>query len=188
MLDTLDICADRFNRSVPPALNTTTAAQNFAAAIAAMMAKMEPDVSPPATYSGAPIFSFNQPIFVQQLITLKPTRGVEWAEKISAAWQAACAASTITPGTVVDNGTWSQSGVDSLTATSGAATITTLAVATALLKARLLDSSSDLNDASVSQRIFVSAFREATLMFQLTLIGLAAGSPPTPVPVIVGVK
>jgi len=183
MLDPLDTWSNKL-KDLQPNDVAIIALNNFTAAIGELMNKVQPQVAPPFIYSGQ-IFTFNSAIMTTQLLTLLPTQGPDWIDKMVNAWLMACQASAITPSTVTNATIWTASTTDVNTLSSAAATIPTISVGAAILKAGLLASSIDLSDADASRRKFADAFRSATLAFSFTLIGLAAATPsPIPVPIV----
>lgn len=150
--------------------------------------KVEAD-SPDGSSVG--IFTFDRITFATTLVGLGfgPDASTAWAGKIATAYSTALATSVITPGTVT-SAAWTLSTVDTLTAPTGAATITSIAAAAASLETDLIASNALFqagtittpSEADSSIEDFANAFRKATLLFEFLCIGIAAGAPPTPVP------
>ena len=167
----------RFNQ-LDPTLIPIEGVTNFAQAVADLTNPLQ------ANPGGVPgILTFAQPVFVANLSSLAPTLAASWVAILANAWNLAMAASIITPGTVT-NAVWLGSGgVDSSTAGTGTAVIQNLAAATAQLSTELATITPD-----VSAQGMALAFRDATLMLQLQVIGLAPPLALTPIPIVVGIE
>lgn len=182
MLDPLSDWVNALSTNLKPTLLPSVAAANLSREVGKLMNKVQPDVAGPQLYNGQ-IFTFNEPVFMGLLLLLTPTQGNEWATKISDAWFAACSASVITPSTVTDATTWTSSSTDVATLPSAISTITTLSTCKEALKASLLQCTMSSSTSEESREKFAKAFREATLKFSFTLIGLKlVGTVPTPYP------
>jgi len=182
MLDPLSTWTSTL-KALPSVDSQSTGAQNFAQALGDLMNKVQGGAT------GSPgIFAFAVPIMKAQLMTLTPTGGPEWATKLATGWQTACTASIITPGTV-SNPAWTASGVDVLTLPTAAATITTISAAGAALSSSLSAvaqifqaSNPDPGEVANAPEKMAKAFRDATLLFQFTCIGLVLAPPAPPFP------
>jgi hypothetical protein len=169
-----------------PANSQVAGAQNLADFYGDMADKVQ-------GVGGSPgIFTFNRALFVSTLapgFTPDPS-APSWAAKVAAAWQTACSASIITPGTVV-NPAWTASSVDVLTAPIGSATIITLGAAKSTLQAGLIASASSFKgNTDAGQEAFAKAFLDATKAFTFLTIGLvlAPPAPPFPLPIPTSAK
>lgn len=146
-----------------------------------------------AVGGGAGIFTFNRSVFASELLAagFDPVVDTSWASKIASAWETAVGASSITAGTVT-NAAWTASVVDTLTAGSGSAVITTISSAKLLLQNALISVGSNYVNGSITNEtennaqieLFAKAWRDATLAFKFQCIGLVVGAPPTPLPIV----
>ena len=132
--------------------------------------------------TGAPgIILFNSAIFANLCATLPMDKdGSNFPGAIAKNWQSAMMASTITPGTVIDPGTWVTSTADIMTVPAVPATVTTLSAAVSTLESGLKNVKADKD----APKAMAEAFHNAFLEMQFTCIGLGPppASPPIPKP------
>lgn len=140
--------------------------------------------------AGAPLFTFNRPLFENLLMTtgFVPYNSAAWIPILTNAWEQAVKAGKIKPATTPDS-VWDVSIVDVLTVSAPSATIITIPAAKAVLTAGLQTATQGFTKLKKDQVIygridlFAKAFRDAALVFQFTLIGLKlAGIVPIPFP------
>ena len=166
--------------AMPLAATTAEGAQNFVSTLVGLQDKVQ------AGATGSPgILTTNAAPMIAAMSAMQPTAGTEWVDTVADAWQATLTASTIAPGTAV-NAAWTLSVVDTLTLPAAATTITTLAAAVATLKSGL-NAAASAGPAAGPEKI-AKAFRDAVLEFKFNCIGLAAGVPPIPTPVLLSAQ
>lgn len=181
MLKPLATWAERF-ANIPPTDSPSKGSLAFATVLGGLMNDVQ------GGPTGSPgIFTFAAPVFANGLSSLSPSGGTGWVSTLSQAWMSACQASVITPGTVT-NPAWAASGVDVATSPSAASTIGTISAATALLKSGLMEVAELFQQKNPDPALVLKApenmakaFRNGTLAFVFTCIGLAPGLPPFPV-------
>lgn len=127
---------------------------------------------------GSPgIFALNRPAMVGILMSQDPVDNSSWVANFANAWEAGVSGALITPGTV-SNGAWTSSGVDVLTPGSGAAAITNISAAKAILESMLMSVGPTMG----APMPMAEAVHEATKSFIFNCIGVATGGSPVPVP------
>lgn len=179
-LDPVDAWVKRLLQ-MQPASSPNAGAQNLADFYGDLADKVE-------GVGGAPgIFTFNRSLFVATLAPgFSPDPSApSWASKIASAWETACGASIITPGTVA-NPAWTASSVDINTVPVGSSTIITLSAAKSKLQSGLIASANAFKgNPTAGQEAFAKAFLDATKEFQFLTIGLvlAPPAPPFPLPI-----
>lgn len=180
-LDPLGTWDSEFEDKLKPVSLQPLALLNLAQVVGALTDKVQCNAPPPASATQG-IFKFNQATFIAQLLSLLPTVGPEWAQKVALAWTTACSSSIITPGTVTNPTVWTASTVDAVTVPAAAATIPTIAAGQALVLAGVLASSTALVDANLARKLFAGGFRAGAGAFTFIVIGLVNASPAPPVP------
>lgn len=161
-----------------PTMDPTSAMSAFAKAIADLTAPLQAEGGTPG------ILTYQDSIMAAALASLTPTMGSSWANIIASAWGTGLSSSVIKPGTASDP-SWSGSGgFDTLTLPTAAATITNAAAAQTSLQSGLAAATPGAN----STQAFAQAFRDATLSFKMTLIGLGPPPASSPIPLIKGVS
>ncbi len=130
------------------------------------------------------IFTLNNATVISALSSLVPVDDNSWVSAFTTAFLSGVTAGVITPGTVT-NSAWTGSGnMDTQTSASPSSTITTLSAFESTLM-------SGLNSATAEKdppQPFAGAFRDSTLEFDFTCIGL--GPPPTftPIPITIAAE
>lgn len=136
------------------------------------------------------IFAFDKATFESTLLGLgfSPTGTDDWIAKLGTAWEAGCSSAVITAGTVTD-ASWTASGsLDTETPSSGSGTILNLSAAKTIFETGLALASDPFiagditneTEANAAKEDFAAAWRDATLTFIFTCIGLILPPPPTP--------
>lgn len=127
------------------------------------------------------IFTLNNPTVVAALSSLVPVDDNSWVSAFTTAFLSGVTTGTITPGTVT-NSAWTGSGdLDTETSPSPTSTILTLSAFESTLMSGLNGATAE-ND---PPQPFAGAFRDSTLEFSFSCIGL--GPPPTftPIPITI---
>jgi len=176
MLDPLPDWVDRL-KQMPSVGTSQEGAENLANFYGDLADKVTAEGSPP-------LFTFNRQVFASTLLSqgFGPTGGTEWVQKIGTAFEAGVAQGTITPALKADP-RWTASGSDVQTPSTGASVILTLSIARSTLESGLISATQGFSQtensdqADSSQEKFAQAWRDATLEFQFTLIGLIVVPP-----------
>ena len=158
--------------ALTPTTDAMAGMTSFTGVIADFMANVQ------AGPTGSPgIFALAQSMVIPALAALPPVANSSWISGFADALEAGINAAIITPGTA-SNPALTTSGVDVATLPTGAATITTISAAKAVLMSDLMNATAGNNPAVP----FAQAISDCTLAFVFNCIGLGPGSSPIPIP------